>query len=261
MKLTLHALMLSLLLASCYNSAFDEEIFRTQSDPFPDVPEAESLTRECTVFLSWLRDEGSDEFYLMKSPDTSPPCFSCIYRGRGTEYTDTDVNDGSRYIYRLDKRRGKKYFEGARYAYGWGSECRKDFYEGNDRIEDATFLEHDLICNIPCVRFVTGGKDLTDSDWFYISVPPRRAAEIVISQKGLTNDTAGSLTKLRIQTLGCESVPVRQKVAHVINNTSYETKKFYFKVYPEPTGLFAAGSSTALIEYTVSLSKIYNYSL
>lgn len=35
--------------------------------------------------------------------------FKAVYRGNGTGYTDSfsETEDGERYIYRLDKRRGK----------------------------------------------------------------------------------------------------------------------------------------------------------
>ena len=43
----------SLFFFSCYNNAFNEILFRTINDPFDDVPEADSLTTEHTVYLSW----------------------------------------------------------------------------------------------------------------------------------------------------------------------------------------------------------------
>ena len=249
------------LFVSCSENAFEGVLFRTVDDPFYDTPSIDSLSLEHTVYLSWDEDDACDAFRLMRSCDQKVLDFSCVYKGKQTAYTDIDLMNGNRYIYRLDKIRGKKYFEGIAYAYGYSSNCRRDKYEPNDREEYATFLEHDLICNLPCVQFITGNRQFIDEDWFYISLPPRRAAEIVISQHNLSNESTGANTSLMVQTAGCESASVKQKVAHVINNTSNETKRFYFKVYPNTTELFPASSSTALIEYTVSLSKIYNYSL
>ena len=57
---------------SCHNSAFNEELFRNPNDPFDDVPKADSLAAEHTVFLSWEEDDASDMFYLMRSPDKVP---------------------------------------------------------------------------------------------------------------------------------------------------------------------------------------------
>lgn len=249
------------LFASCSENAFEEILFRTADDPFYDTPSIDSLALEHTVYLSWDEDDACDTFRLMRAYDQSQLSFSCVYEGRRTAYTDVDLMDSSRYVYRLDKTRGKKYFEGMTRAYGYSSDCRRDEHEPNDREEDATFLEHDLICTLPCVQFITDKRQFMDEDWFYIMLPPCRAAEIVISQHGLSNESTGANTSLMVQTAGCEGAAVKQKVAHVINNTSYETKRFYFKIYPNTTELFSANGSTALIEYTVSLSKIYNYSL
>ena len=48
----------SLSFSSCYNSAFDEILFRTTDDPFDDTPVTDSLTTEHTVYLSWKKDDG-----------------------------------------------------------------------------------------------------------------------------------------------------------------------------------------------------------
>lgn len=249
------------LFVSCSENTFEELLFRTIDDPFSDTPSIDSLTLEHTIYLSWSKDDACDTFHLMRSYDQSILSFSCIYEGDETSYTDVDLTDNNRYIYRLDKTRGTKYFEGTTYAYGYSSDCRKDACESNDIEDRATFLEYDLICNLPCVQFITNNKQFIDEDWFYITLPPRRAAEIVISQHNLSNESTGAATNLRVQTAGSESEAVKQKVAHVINNTSHETRQFYFKIYPETTELFSVNSSIAEIEYTVSLSKIYNYSL
>ena len=78
---------------SCHNSAFNEELFRNPNDPFDDVPKADSLAAEHTVFLSWEEDDASDMFYLMRSPDKVPLSWNCIYEGCGTSFTDLNFFD------------------------------------------------------------------------------------------------------------------------------------------------------------------------
>ena len=155
------------LLCSCSQNAFEEMLFRTTDDPFDDVPLADSLSLEHTVFLSWKIDEGCDRYLLMRSCDQPVLNFECVYEGTETRWTDRDIPDGRRYVYRLDKTRGKKRFEGKDYAYGYSSDCRKDAWENNDTEERAVRLEHDLICSLPCVRYLTDGKEELDCDWFY----------------------------------------------------------------------------------------------
>lgn len=244
---------------SCYNNAFNEILFRTINDPFDDVPSADSLTTEHTVYLSWKEDDAADRFYLMRSFDAVPLSWSCVYEGNATSYTDENLNDNEKYIYRLDKKRGSKYFEGKKYGYGWSSGTIRDYCESNDVPENATFLEYDRICNLPCTGFTTDNKEFLDEDWFYISIPPMRQAEIIVGQHNLTNTTSGADTNLRIQLSGLESQPVKHQVAYSIQNTSYETKTFNFKIFPERTSLSTGNSFCTVIEYTVSLNQIIKY--
>ncbi|MGN0739534.1 MAG: hypothetical protein ACI4LX_05125 [Treponema sp.] len=247
------------LLFPCCRSEFDEAVFRNMSDPFYDSPQADSLVTEHTVYLSWKEDDAADRFYLMRSPDTVPLFWSCIYEGSGTGFTDTNLSDNERYVYRLDKARGQKYFAGKEYGYGWSSGTRKDFCEPNDTEQTAVFLEYDRICSLTCAGFVTDKKEFLDEDWFYVTVPPMRQADIVIGQHNLDNATAGAGTNLRIQVSGFESQSVRHLVACPIKNTGYETKNFYFRIFPERTSLSSGNTFCTVIEYTVSLNQIIKY--
>ena len=246
------------LLCSCSQNAFEEMLFRTTDDPFDDVPLADSLSLEHTVFLSWKIDEGCDRYLLMRSCDQPVLNFECVYEGTETRWTDRDIPDGRRYVYRLDKTRGRKRFEGKDYAYGYSSDCRKDAWEDNDTEERAVRLDHDLICSLPCVRYLTDSREYLDCDWFYIEIPPRRNADIVVSQSNLEDATEGADTDIMVQPVGKGGEPVKQKKAVRISNTSYETGKFLFKVYPDATQLFDA-TGIRVIGYTVSLKQIYDY--
>lgn len=258
MKKLLLSTITAVLLCSCSDNSFEKMLFRTTEDPFCDTPCTDSLRLEHTVYLSWREDEGCDTFRLMRSYDSPPLSFTCVYEGAGTSYMDTDLEDNFKYIYRLDKIRGTKYFEGKAFAYGYSSDCRKDKWEPNDTEECATLLDYDLICNLPCVQYQTNNKKEMDCDWFCVEIPPCRIADIVVSQHNLENATERASTNLKIQVKGSESVSVKQKSAVSIKNPSYETKRFYFKIFPETTGLMDE-SNVAVIEYTVSLNQIIKY--
>jgi len=259
MRTALFLLASMLLASSCAQNEFGSLLFRTTEDPFPDTPEADSLSLERTVYLSWQEDDAADTFRLMRSPDKETLSFSCIYEGKETSHTDTDLADGGKYIYRLDKTRGRMLFEGKRAAFGWSSGCRNDECEPNNTEETAAFLEHDRICSLPCIGFITGGAEIIDEDWFYAVIPPMRQADIVIGQQGLENSAAGAETNLRIQLKGLESQPVKHLKAYSIKNPGYETRRFYFKIFPERTSLAPGGSFLTTIEYTVSLNQIIKY--
>ncbi|MBR7064680.1 MAG: hypothetical protein IKI31_06010, partial [Treponema sp.] len=149
---------------SCYNGTFNEAIFRTMNDPSDECAKVSFTSKECTIYVSWQKDNGADSFRLMRSIDNTFLNFSCIYEGRNTNYVDSDVIEKTRYVYRLDKIRGSKYYAGKYFSYGFASDCRMDEYENNDTEECATFLESDLICNLPCARFVTKGHEMFDED-------------------------------------------------------------------------------------------------
>ena len=123
--------------------------------------------------------------------------------------------------------------------------------------ESATFLEYDLICNLPCVQYAADKKLVLDEDWFYVKIPARKTGEIVIVQHGLENSLNGTPTNIRFQLLGEESKLVVQNDSLSIKNTSFTERYFYFRVFPESTKLFSSGSSVRVIEYTISLNKIH----
>lgn len=254
-------LVIPFLCCSCMNSEFERILFRTNEDPFYDSPKAESVKLENTIFLTWQEDECADCYYLMKSTDSVRLNFECIYSGSGTSFTDTDNRINQCYVYRLDKKRGGKLFIGKTFSYGYGSSCRQDEYENNDTQETSTYLEYDHICNLPCVQYITEGKLHFDVDWFYVTVPPKRTAAIVVSQKGLENATTGANTALMFQLAGSSQSAVKQKSAITISNPSNVTRNFYFKIFPDTTALFSPSENCAVIEYTVSLNQIYNYEL
>ena len=249
------------LLISCSNNTFEEILFRSNEDPFYETLITDSLSLENTVFLKWREDENADGFFLMKADDKSNLVFKCIYEGRETAYTDTAVLTDCRYVYRLDKKRGNKYFEGKAYSYGYGCQTRNDLYENNDTEENAALLDNDLICNLPCVQYITEGVLQIDADWFYLPIPPRRTAEILVSQKGLSNTAKGTTTSLMFQERGKTSEQIKEKTALCISNSTNRTENFYFKIFPDSTNLFTESSGTAVFEYTVSLSQIINYKL
>lgn len=246
----------TLLLFSCSDNAFQEMLFRTTDDPFQDVPAADSLSLEHTVFLTWKEDEGCDTFFLMKSYDQPVLDFTCIYEGTATEYTDKNLPYGDRYVYRLDKKRGTAYFTGESYAYGYSSDCRRDSLEPNDIEDMATRLDDDLICNLNCVCYNTDNQEAMDCDWFYIELPPKRAAEIVIEQQGVGEQEN---TNLMFQCAEREPVKVTCGDALRIDNPYFEARKFYFRVYPDTTALFSDEARITSIGYTVSLSEIIKY--
>lgn len=247
-----------LTLSSCMDNSYEEILFRTLDDPFYDVPETDYLSLEDTIYLNWKTDEACDVFYLMRSVDSSTPDFKCIYSGSELSFTDTNVENEGRYLYRLDKKRGNKVFAGKTYSYAYASGTRSDASESNDTENSATHLEYDLSCNLTYIQYEYESFIYEDCDWFYVELPPNRTAEIIINQKNYLSDSSdGALTKLKYLVSGYCEESVLQNTGISLSNTSYETKKIYFRISADTTGLLTQAGSACVINYEISLNKIY----
>ena len=243
---------------SCENE-FADVLLRTTADPFYEAPCVDSFTLENTIYVSWSADDASDSFILMRAIDAETPVFYEVYSGTDTSYTDTDLSSGYRYLYRLDKTRGNSYFTGTDYGYGVSSSVRRDSYEDNDTHETATELEYECACSIPCVKFYDG-TTILDSDWFYVTVPARKKAYVSLEQtsESISKSEATYFNALILSSNSDEAVSNISPVL-VLTNTDTESRKLYFKIYPNTSKVFS--SSTAYysnLQYTITLTEIVN---
>lgn len=254
----LSELLFVLCILGCNTNVFQDELFRTTRDPIDEIPSIDSLSRERTISLSWNEDNGADLFRLMRAADNNNLIFKCVYEGTELNYIDNNLKDNERYIYRLDKIRGEKIFRGKNYAFGYSSVCTEDDCEPNNSKTNATLLDYDLTCNLPCVSYITNNKSDIDCDWFYVIIPPYKNVEIIITQKGLQDNSLHPETYLYLQVDKQTCEKVVQAGAYILSNSGYESKKVFFKIYPETTKVFSS-SYTGVIEYTISLNRIFKY--
>lgn len=235
---------------SCENPVYDL-LTRTTEDPFFDIPYADSFTTEKRIYLSWQKDEGADIYVLMRAVDDGQKIYKQIYTGEDLSYTDTDLQVSRRYLYRIDKIRGQRYFKGNKSGYGVYSDLIKDAYEDNNSVAKAVYLEYACLANIYCYRF-TDGTYLEDEDWYKVRVPPRRQAQIVISEVGLS---AGDQVSFYVLNPGVQSeIKPIQNHTFDIKNTTEQTQYISFKVYPDRTK-FSGGTTKS---YEIRLEAIVN---
>lgn len=248
---------LAFLLGSCADS-FAPLLLRTYDDPFQDVARAECFAAVNTIYLSWSADAGADEYILMRADDVRPYRFSQVYRGKGTAYADTfDAMTAAtdRYLYRLDKVRGSRRFEGRRHAYGARTEgLLSDEHEDNDKRERSTLLEGDCIATLPSYLF-SDGTVMSDEDWYHVSIGPRRTALIEVVEQGVSPN---QLTHLRytIDRTGLDAA-IANSTAFAVENTAYEARTLRFRIYADMSrvlGTYASGS--APLAYRISLVRI-----
>lgn len=242
---------LCLLFSSC-SDVFADYALRTYSDPADEVPSADSFREENTVFLDWKEDEGADEYFLYRAVDHQTLNFQLVYRGTGLSYRDTDLNTLSRYVYRLDKSRGTRLFCGTHLAHAYASQVRRDSCEPNDDMSHARHLESDFLYLNSYYGIYHDDYTVRDEDWFFVTVPPRRKAEIVLEQKDLS---AGARdTDFFYLVPGNSPCSVSQNIAFDIPNEAYEARKIYFKIYIKDNAVVQGHLKCE--DYTLSLRSI-----
>lgn len=249
------------LLISCKQNIFEEVLFRTILDPFDDVPLIDSFKTEKISYITWKDDDASDCFYLYRAEDQKNLVFECIYEGTDTTFIDfyPELSDNKRYIYRLDKKRGKKIFTGQSLAYGVCSTIRHDSFENNNTEDNATFLEYDVTCNLPCVKYFTNEKLYLDKDWFCITIPPMRTVELLVNQNGIDSDKE---TDLLFQVKGEDFLTIIQNNGINVTNSTYETKTVFFVIYPSVSkSVFSNESYSKSIQYNLIINKTIKYKI
>lgn len=249
-----------LVFVGCNNTLYDA-VFRTMEDPFSDAPKAESFLKENTVYLSWAKDEAADEYILMRSVDGMKLQFKCVYRGNGTSYTDVDLQNGGRYVYRLDKKRGIKVFVGERYGYGVNTNIfgGVDSYGANNNEESATYLEQDRVDIMSVAQFYDGTL-LSDEDWYYVILKARRKAMIVLENTtGNVSHTPGDQTHFKYIYSNSTAKEIQNLTAFEIVNETDAEKRIAFKLFSDTTTLFPFNVGDTVLSYRLSLKTIEAY--
>ena len=177
-KFITEVIIISSILFSCSNPIADI-MLRTYDDPIDIAPNVDSFKEEYKIYLNWEKDEGCDEYILLRSDDSATPQFSEIYRGTDLGFVDTNLNHNSRYLYRLNKRRGQRTFISKKYGRGFCSPKRRDVYDNHTK-ENALLLIH-TIDNLNLYRgMYSDGTEVFEEDWFYVRVPARNKTNIKV---------------------------------------------------------------------------------
>ena len=251
---------LLLLLASCKNDLY-EYISRTSDDPdISRAPLVVSYAVKDTVFVSWGVDDACDTYVLLRAKDSTPLRFSEIYRGTALAYTDTELISGERYLYRLDKIRGGKYFTSPALGYGVCSEMTAETINDNDAKEKAVLLENEYSANLYFVRFYDG-TEICDYDWYKVVIPPKHTVYITVTESNLA-DTETNTHFMYIVPL-YESAVVPQTKSFSLRNANYTAQTMYFALYPNVTSyetLFIDSGTTGAVcrSYSVKLAQTVN---
>jgi len=245
---------LILLMLSCTAGIYPY-LGRPAADPEVVQPVVQSFMQEQAVVIGWQEDICADIFVLYRRQDMEGAATELLYQGTNLEYTDKNGENEARYLYSLAKTRGSRTFGPSDEVLGVFSSTVRDFSEPNNSKEEAAWLETDLDVNSYYYQD-RAGNILEDTDWYYITVPARRAAHLVLSQHGLD---AGS-TFFHFAREGQIPFQAVNGADIVVENYTHNTQQIYFKVYPVPgkflNDLSQAGG--AVVGYKISLDAINN---
>ena len=245
---------------SCGGGLLDQ-MARVASDPFPQSPRVVSFVTENKIDVSWDLDKAAEQYVLERADDSLNPAFAVVYQGTGTSYSDTDCTDQCRYLYRLSKTRGGKTLGPSDFVMGVCSAVCRDALEPNDAEMQASVLTSTLAANLYYyTSFVhQNGAPLVhqDADWYAVSVPPHRIANIVVTQDQLAQGSGNTWMNFYQKGVNSVHIPNGNPIT-ITNYSDVAAVTFLFKIYPEPTA-FAANGGGSLISYTVSLDSITSH--
>ncbi len=165
---------MTVFMSSCSDNVFDA-FSRTTDDPSDCILDVECLKGEY-ITLRWEEDPACDRYVLLRTDDgkwNEPASYEVVYSGTGCEYRDEKVREGavvSKYVYRLDKVRGNKTFEGTKLGHGVYAPSNPEYLEKNDSMETACEL---IYRRTSCLYSYKFGDEyvLENADWYYVDMP------------------------------------------------------------------------------------------
>jgi hypothetical protein len=233
-----------------------ELLDRTTADPFTEIPRAESFRESNAVLLSWLPDEGADEFILERAEDAERLNYQEIYRGGETFYRDGGLPDQRLYLYRLSKRRGERQFPPSGPALGVSSLVTRDIYETNDSEETAVFLSDTTVISNMYFYQSYNGLRVSDEDWYVMDIPPGWRASVVVND---SKAPAGLESHFKIYIKDRETNKVTHDDPIPVPNYGTSPLRCFFKIFPDEhiyisKDMPPTGAGGAIIQYTIKIT-------
>lgn len=225
------------------------------SDPFVETPRYIPLLRPGEITLSWSADPSADEFFLYRS-STSGGAYTQVYAGTGTSFTDRGLVNTNIYYYKLAKRKGEKMFPQSAAVATVFSNRAGDVYEPNNTIDEATPLRNSMFASIFSYRN-TAGTIVEDTDWYYITLQPRRRAVVSAALDNLAG--APLLNDEVIIHLSNSAVPqLMSRLGDIVylENRSFTPIRVYLSVtINRPVFYAVPGFLGKMGEYTLLLQR------
>ena len=260
-------LIICFLLISC-SVGMNSILGRTIDDPFPEIPVVQSFNGDYSINISWSKDEAADMYYLYRASDDLTPQYHLIYEGKQTKYQDifSLPYDEKLYLYRLGKKRGQKLFVDlttpGRTGLGVVSGTHIDSYEPNNSISQATELGIiELYSN--CWLYMSNSRDgvcIYDEDWYYIDIPPRWKAVIILRDQNAIGSNNASHFKIETWLRGSREIASDSPID--ISNPKDIPDRIFIRIYPDFSifmvhhPIVSTGGYGAFIQYSIKISSL-----
>lgn len=239
--------------SGCAEGLLLDRMLRPNRDPEVNAPEVISFEKENLISVRWREDTAADSYILHRALDGVKLNWEQIYIGRALRYDDTEVPHGQRRFYRMSAARGEKVFGPSADVMGVGADMRRDDYEPNDTRGQAALLTADLSATL---WFFTAnnGREMVDTDWYKVRVPPRRQANIIVTD---TVNTGKDKYILQYRD-GSNVTEVVSGFAFALPNRGYREAEMMLRITPNPQTFYKnqglAGGR--IITYDISLHSI-----
>jgi fibronectin type 3 domain-containing protein len=226
---------------------------RTRPLPFADTLEAKSFRPDGYIEISWHYDEGADSYRLQRYNDSTGQT-EIVYEGTGLSFTDRTVNSDQnyRYVYTLIKMRNQVSYNGGR-VLAVAVKTLEDVNEPNNDTIQATVLEDYRQGNLFYFRFSTG-EEITDIDWYKVSVPAGKTANLAVTYTNPANSNCFNLYDPYK-----EQMAVTHNTNFAIRNDDNVQKYMYFALIPDKAAFLGLSSQGGTVmSYTITWISISN---
>ncbi len=223
---------------------------RTRPMPYGEAPYADGFRWDGNIYLQWSEDEGADTYILQRRFDNISGFDSWITVKEltDTQYLDQTVNaaQSGRYEYRLDKRRnGEIHKWDNETTLAVAAQTEEDKHEPNNRREESTLIEVYREANVYHYGY-NDTRTLTDMDWYKVSIPAGKIANIAVIYDNESHDEY-----FRLYQTGHATESIVHNNAFQIKNDSLIQQYVSFAIQPDPIKFLTNGSGGSTVSYTI----------
>lgn len=208
-----------------------------------DELEMNSFREKRTITVAWKGSGKAEEYILYRAQDEVNGIgeYEEIYRGKGRNYSDKDVKDDIRYVYRVDMIKDGNEHRGEHTGIGVGSNAEIDFNEPNNRKEDAAALGALKSGAMYYFRF-SDMRELSDIDWYRVKVGGNKTVYVQIQEDG-----AAKMTTLMMSIEGKEAFFVEQGKWYELQNKEKTANELYVEIKADKESYVETGMTGGTI--------------